>query len=277
MEIEEIDFKNKLKNLPTIYYVNLDNRIDRREYMESQFDRWKISNYKRVSSTKYLVSEINHWRYCFDGEIYNYGKCPHSTANAITHVEMIKTWLETTNDPYMIMMEDDYDLNLIEYWHFDWNYLMNHIPYDWDCIQLGFECRDEVKFFLHPKPEKNTYFGACMITRSHAEKIVKLHYKNNKYNLSMKTADYSYIKEGQSACVDYIICSTGKTYCIPLITCNVEFGSFEDNVDNYVDYHDECRKLYYHWWKYEKNNFTLEEFFTYNKDNDYKMIKKVYV
>lgn len=276
MEIQEIDLKNKLKGLPTIYYVNLDNRIDRKNYMECQFKKLGITNFKRISATKYLASEIIHWKHCFDGEVYNHGKCPHSTANTLTHLEMIKEWLENTSEPYMLMMEDDYDLSLVEYWHFDWNYLMSRIPYDWDCIQIGFESKDEIKFFLHPKPEKNTYFGACMITRSHAEKIIRMHYKNYKFNLDMKTADITYITEGNSACVDYFICSTGRTYCIPLITCNVDFGSFEDNVDNYVDYHDESRKLYYWWWKTQRDKYSLDEFFTYNKHNDCEMTKKVY-
>ena len=51
-------------------------------------------------------------------------------------LETIKYWLETTDEKHLILMEDDFDLNLIEYWHFNWEYLMSNIPYDWDCIQL---------------------------------------------------------------------------------------------------------------------------------------------
>lgn len=277
MEIPEIDLSNKLKNLPTVHYVNLDNRLDRKDYMESQFKKWGISNYKRISATKYLASEINHWRYCFDGDVYSNGKSPHCTGNTLTHLEMIKDWLENTNEPYMLMMEDDYDLSIIEYWHFDWNYLMSRLPYDWDCIQIGFESNNEIKFFLHPKPDKDTYFGACMITRSHAEKIIRLHYKNGKFDLNMKTSDLLYINDGSSACVDYFICSTGRTYCIPLITCNVDLGTGENNILNYIDYHDESRKLYYWWWETQRDKYTLDEFFTYNKPNDLRMTEKIYL
>jgi hypothetical protein len=31
-------------------------------------------------------------------------------------------------------MEDDTDLSLVKYWHFDWEYFMNNIPYDWDAV-----------------------------------------------------------------------------------------------------------------------------------------------
>ena len=40
-----MNLKNKLKNFPHIYYTNLDNRTDRRDYMEEQFDYWKLPFY----------------------------------------------------------------------------------------------------------------------------------------------------------------------------------------------------------------------------------------
>ena len=52
-----MNLENKLKNIPPIYYINLDHRNDRRDYMESQFKYWNIENYKRISASKYLVSE----------------------------------------------------------------------------------------------------------------------------------------------------------------------------------------------------------------------------
>jgi len=39
----------KLKNLPPIYYINLDGQPDRVEYMEDQFKYWEIKNYTRIS------------------------------------------------------------------------------------------------------------------------------------------------------------------------------------------------------------------------------------
>ena len=38
-----MDLDNKLKGMPHVYYFNLDNRTDRRQYMEKQFDRWVLS------------------------------------------------------------------------------------------------------------------------------------------------------------------------------------------------------------------------------------------
>ena len=41
---------HKLKGLPPIYYLNLDEHSERRKYMEDQFEYWEIKNYTRISA-----------------------------------------------------------------------------------------------------------------------------------------------------------------------------------------------------------------------------------
>jgi hypothetical protein len=271
-----MDLKNKLKNLPTIYYINLDNRIDRKEYMESQFDKFKISNFKRISGSKYLGSEIESWKHVFVGNNRSINKYfPSYIGNGITHLEMIKKWLETTNDEYMIMMEDDYDLSLIDYWHFDWEYLMNNIPYDWDCIQIGFESTEYINFYLHPKVPLITFFGACMINRRYAEKLISIHYDKEKVILNKKTNRLFDEICGNVLDTDYFMCENGKTYCIPLITCNTEISSYEQGVFIERDWCKKSRKLYYDWWMNDRDKFSLRDFFVYGKLHDNLMRKYI--
>ena len=40
----------KLKGLPPIYYINLDDQPERKIYMETQFKYWEIENYTRISA-----------------------------------------------------------------------------------------------------------------------------------------------------------------------------------------------------------------------------------
>ena len=93
--------------------------------------------------------------------------------NAISTLDMIKHWLTTTNEKHLLLMEDDYDYRFVKYWHFDWEYLMNHIPFDWDCIQLGFENEHEIPCFLHPIRSHHDY-GPVLINRPYAEKLMRL-------------------------------------------------------------------------------------------------------
>ena len=265
-----MNLKDKLKGLPTIYYTNLDHRKDRRAYMESQFDYWRIKNYHRISSSKYLSAEEYKWQHLVLDEFLSFGSA--AVANSITHLEMIRNWLENTNDEYMIMMEDDYDLSLIEYWNFDWEYLMNHIPENWDCIQLGFENPHIIQFFLHPVYH-NHGFGPCLINRDYAKKIIKLHCFEDKFKLNITSNDIRYKRV--FGMVDSFILEDGKTYSIPLITNNPDLGSDYDLTGKTREWFEECRNLYYSWWKNEHYKFLLEDFFTYGKPNDYQMTKKV--
>ena len=53
---------DKLKGIPSIYYLNLDSEVDRRGYMEKQFDKWNLTNVKRFSGSKYLVDDYDNWK-----------------------------------------------------------------------------------------------------------------------------------------------------------------------------------------------------------------------
>ena len=268
-----MNLNDKLKGIPNIYYLNLDDAVDRKIYMESQFDYWKITNYYRVSTTKFSVSNIDEWKSSISNEknyILNY----RYTSIFINHINMIKNWLETTNDSYMIMMEDDYDLSLINYWNFDWEYLMKNLPYDWDCIQLGFESFSHINFFLHPKLP-DTYFGCCLINRNYAEKLLRLYYKNGKYIVDYEINNIKHLfdTEWAKGTLDYSICENGKVYCIPLIPQNPQYTpKATDNKNEYFSY---IHNLYSNWWKYEHHNFPVEDFFTYNKPTDFLMTKKI--
>lgn len=254
-----MDLNNKLKGIPHIYYLNLDNRVDRKEYMENQFERWNITNYTRVSQTKYLASELKKWIRLVDNfkDIKKMSGRLDGLANTITHIDFLSFWLKSTNDENLILMEDDYDLSLIEYWHFDWEYLMNNIPYDWDCIQLGYESNIEIKFFLCTKPISGTFFGPCMLNRRYVEKLVNLYYdqQNNIFTI---------FKKNQFFNLDFSICENGKCYCLPLITTNNDLKSGEDSVERIHLHHVQSRKLYYFWWKTQRDKITLEEFFNLN-------------
>jgi hypothetical protein len=255
----------KLKNFPHIYCLNIDSRDDRWQYMESQFQYWNM-NYTRVSASKYLASNSKEWSSIIHGSVKNIPA--YVVGTAVSHFEMLKAWLNESTDEYVVLMEDDYDLNLLNYWNFDWDYLMSRLPYDWDCIQLGFETQTYIPFFLHPKT-RASYFGPVMITRDYAEKILDLHTIGDKYCLN-KTVSDQVFKES-SITVDYFIGHTGNTYCIPLITTNTDSPSTEFSTNIYREHHNLCRKYYYWWWLSKHKKFTLDDFFTYGKSNDTQM------
>ena len=258
--------KGRLRNFPHIYYVNLDNRKDRRIYMEDQFQQWRLE-YTRVSSSNYAESKVQDWSHKIDGKCKNLPV--YVVGNAITHLEFMKDWLSTSTDPFLCLMEDDYDLNLIQYWNFNWDYLMNRIPYDWDCLQIGFESTKFIPFFLHPKLN-HSYFGPVILQRDYVEKILDLHSSGDKWKFLGNIGDSKF--NSTAATVDYFIGHTGRTYSISLITTNDKLTSGENSVTINRIHHTKSRNAYYHWWAKEHKKFSLDEFFTYGKENDHKMV-----
>ena len=146
---------------------------------------------------------------------------------------------------------------------------MNRIPYDWDCLQIGYESTKFIPFFLHPKLN-HTYFGPVILQRDYVEKILDLHSDGDKWNFEKVLGDKKFNKSAGT--VDYFIGHTGRTYCIPLITTNDTLTSGENGVMINRIHHKHSRRAYYHWWMTQHNKFSLDDFFTYGKVNDHKMI-----
>ena len=266
-----MNLNNKLKGLPPICCLTLDERPDRQEYTETQYDHWGIKNYTKVSGSKYQASNYDEWK---DLVILNsfddYKRKNHHLIEisiSLTYLLTIKNWLETTNDQYLILMEDDYDLSFIEYWHFDWNYLMNNIPYDWDCIQMSFENEKLFPCYLHPIISGHGT-GGSLINRRYAEKLISLYYKDGKFDFSKKICNSKFLGNSNIT-MDYISGHSGKTYCIPLFDVNPRIGSYAKNIlrsdrDDLLFSYKACKK----WWTKLRDVYTLEEFFTYGKWND---------
>lgn len=262
-----MDLDNKLKGFPKVHFFNLDNRNDRREWMVDQFDYYGIE-YERVSGTKYLASESSKWKHLIK-DIEEYKLLVPIAANAVSHLDFLKRWFRESNDPYVLLMEDDYDIRLIDYWHFDWQTVLGRLPYDWDCLQMGFENPDGMRFHLHPIEAAHD-FGPVLLRRSFVEKLLDLHCVGDQYKLVNTVANAAWNRQADvagSGTVDYFMVHTGRTYCLPLITINANFGSFENNSIIQKFYRSEgdilARNTQYFWWQHERDRFTLDEFFTY--------------
>ena len=203
----------KLKNFGPVYYLNLDGQPERKIYMEAQFKYWEIENYERISAYDGRdddLSEILKGRYpdnMSGGEV----------GCTTSHLKAIKHFLETSDAPYAIIMEDDCSLDLARFWNFTWTDFVSKVPYDWDVIQIAVICTGDVNIKIH-KRFINEFSTACyMITRHHAEKMMKLHVRGDKYRLDNGVRP--------RAVADDLLYNSGNTYALPLLLYRVELGS----------------------------------------------------
>lgn len=242
----------KAKGFPEVYYINLDDKLDRRQYMETQFEYWGIEKYTRISACDGReddLSDIISGRY---PENMNPGEVGCTTS----HLKALKQWLETSDEDHLIMMEDDCDISTIAHWGFTWKNFATCLPYDFDVVQLAIINPQQVTVRLH-KRFVNDFSTACyLITRHHAEKLVKLHCRDDKFKLDQGVKP--------RAVADDLIYNSGNTYAIPLFLYKIDLGSDIHDVHIEVFHKGSYNGL----WQFWKNSAPLVEdwgpFFDYD-------------
>ena len=203
----------KLNNFGPIYCLNLDGQPDRWQYMEDQFKYWEIKDYTRISAydgREDDLSDIIRGKY---PEMMTSGEIGCTTS----HLKALQHWMETSDSPYAVIMEDDCNLDLVKFWNFTWDDFFCRIPYDWDVVQIAIICTGDLHVKLH-KRFVNDFSTACyIITRHHAEKLLRHHVRGDKYKLD------NGVKPRPVA--DDLIYNSGNTYSIPLLLYKIELGS----------------------------------------------------
>ena len=203
----------KLQGMPPIYYLNLDGQPERKQYMEDQFKYWEIKNYERVSAYDGRdddLSDIIKGRYpdnMSSGEV----------GCTTSHLKALKHYLETSDAPCAVIMEDDVDLQIVKNWNFTWKDFYSLVPYDYDVIQLAIICTGPLHVALHKRFVNDFSTASYMITRHHAEKIVKHHVSKDKYKLDQGVKP--------RAVADDLIYNSGNTFSIPLFLYRIALGS----------------------------------------------------
>jgi len=241
----------KLKNIGPIYYLNLDGQPERKQYMEDQFKYWGIENYERVSAYDGRdddLSDIIKGRY---PEIMTSGEIGCTTS----HLKAIKHWYETSDSPYAIIMEDDVDLQLVRFWNFTWADFAAKVPYDYDVVQLAIICTGDIHVRLHKRFVNNFSTAAYMITRHHAEKLIRLHVRGEKYKLDQG------VKPRPVA--DDLIYNSGNTFSIPLLLYRIELGSsiHPDHIDSF---HRASHDGILNFWEHQGHDMSIDDLMTYD-------------
>jgi hypothetical protein len=227
---------DKLRNLPPIYYINLDDQTNRRAYMEAQFKYWNIQDYTRISAYDGRESDL--------GEIL-VGKYPDNVTSGeigcvTSHLKAIKHWYDTSDSPYALFLEDDVELSIARFWNFTWTEFFCRVPYNWDCLQLAVICTGDVHVQVHTRFVNDFSTAAYVINRSYAEKLIRLHVRDNKYKLDQGVKP--------RAVGDDLIYNSGVTYACPLFLYKTELGSsiHEDHVEIF---HQTNYQAILHFWK----------------------------
>ena len=241
----------KLKNFGPVYCINLDGQPERWQYMKNQFDYWEVKDYTRISAYDGREDDLS--------DIIK-GKYPENMSSGevgctTSHLKAMKHYLETSDSPYAIMMEDDCSLDLVKFWNFKWSDLYAYLPYDYDVVQLAIICTGDIHVRLH-KRFVNDFSTACyIISRYHAEKLVRLHCRGDKYKLDQG------VKPRPVA--DDLIYNSGNSFAIPLLVYKFELGSSIHPV--HVDvYHKQNYEAQVNYWTQNGANIDIADYMNYD-------------
>ena len=240
----------KLENFGPIYYINLDDQPERKEFMESQFEYWDIKDYTRISAYDGRNDDLS--------DIIK-GKYPENVSTSevgcvTSHLRAINHWYNTSDSPYAVIMEDDC-LFISQYWDFTWKEFISRAPYGWDVLQLAVISTGNLHLQIH-RHQMNEFSTACyVITRHHAEKLLKNHIVGDKYRLDQN------IKPRMVA--DDLIYNSGLTFTTPLFLYKLELGStiHEDHIDTFHRASYEGLKFF---WENKGSELPVEQITFYN-------------
>ena len=246
----------KLKNFGPVYCINLDGQPERWEYMQSQFDYWEIQDYTRISAYDGRDDDLS--------DILA-GKYPDNMTGGeigctTSHLKAMKHFLDNSDAPYAVMMEDDCSLDLVQFWNFTWKDFYTNFPYDWDVVQIAIICTGDIHTKLH-KRFVNDFSTACyVISRHHAEKLV-LHHCRGGY-----TGKQTYkLDQGVKprAVADDLIYNSGNSFAIPLLVYKFELGSSIH--PNHIDaYHKQNYQAQVNFWTQNGANIDIKDYMNYD-------------
>ena len=231
----------KLKGLPHIYYINLDEQPERKDYMENMFRYWGVENYTRISAYDGREDDL--------GDILK-GRYPDNMSSgevgcSTSHLKAIKHFLENSDASCALIMEDDCDINTVSHWSFTWKDFFCKIPYDYDIVQLAVINPAQVHMKMHRR-FVNDFSTACyLIHRRYGQKLMDLHVRGDKYKLDNGVKP--------RAVADDLVYNSGNTFAIPLFLYTMDLGSsiHDDHLDVF---HKSSYEGLWNFWKTDSTN-----------------------
>ena len=136
-------------------------------------------------------------------------------------------WYNSNKSEHCIIMEDDLCLDSMKYWNFDWDYLMENLPCNWDCIQLYASSFNKLNLNLTHR-HNGCHGSACfMVTRHYVEKLIKMFCYEDKYKIQYNYgydggAKWNTFSKIQPTSPDFVPYNIGVTYTFPIFTVNVD-------------------------------------------------------
>lgn len=258
----ELITAEKLKNIPRIIFkTSSDNSL-----MEEELSLWNITNYKRHQE-KYTTENYKDWK----DLIIDVGlmQTPEELSEAVNTIDAIVEWYDTTDEKYCIICTDNISFKNVKHWPFDWTFLMQQLPYNWDCIQLFAYSKQMLRMHVHPWVKSSMGHQCFMITRYFAKRIKHFHYIDKKFKLHYPSPDKS-VPMDVYGNLNSFFYDLGITYTFPVFSVCTDLENLSAAAAHGAKYDlpELCSEGIEYWWEDKGPMYSNFELFHYKKGED---------
>jgi len=242
----------KLSELNSVYYLSLEESIDRRNNLEDALKKHGVKNIIPIISKRFSESDdVVTGKYVDTLNDGTKGCC-------VSHLKAIKHWYENTDEDYGFFCEDDLSLDTVDYWNFTWKEFVDTLPEDWGCVQMLPIRGDFGDIKIRDRLWDDWSVTAYIMKRDYAKYIIDNYIRDNIYHLELKDVEIQPLIE------NILYTSAGKVYTIPMFVEDVSFTSTFEGGDGDVKDGQKRNHYYTHdyiinWWKDNGNTRTVEE------------------
>lgn len=253
---------NNLENFPPVYYVTLEDSIDRQKELEQQFEKYGVTP-KAIKSKRF--SESND---VITGK-YVYQLTGPTQGCVVSHLKAIRTWYESNESEYAFFCEDDLSLKTVDYWNFKWEEFIERLPEDCECVQLMTIRGDFDEINFRDRKWDDWSETAYIINRDYAKKLIDSYCIGDTFHLELKNLDVMPIGE------NILFTNIGKVYTFPLFVENTDISTTDINdielKEGQKPNHVYSSEYVYDWWKQNGKSKPIDELMRINP------IKKTFV
>lgn len=241
------EHQKKLNGFPPIFVVSLNESEQRRLNLFVQFQKYKVTDYHF-----FIVERYHEYGWNFYGRLFD-SVLPCSLGPTTSHILINEYWTKNTHHEYVLILEDDVDLDIVELWNFKWKDFVNSLPKDWECVQLSVmtENPDNIQFTIKERYNREYGCQAYLIKRQYAEELARRYRRKDGFFLDMPGADIKYGPDDIQflylyPLVENIVYNTiGKVYSIPLFFEHLEDSETTMTGLEKESYREKCRKNLY--------------------------------
>lgn len=228
-----------------IYYINLESREDRNEYMKDQFLKLGIPNYNRINA------------YTKDKVIYRPNKNfldmkLEDFSTTYSHIYAIKNFIEYGENDYCLILEDDVDLSNLNKINFNFKEIFNSSKCE--CLQLSISSREDLRPVFVPHRRTNWDFGciAYIINKDYGKKILKKYLDINTLRIDnfISKKYYEYRDGFYKNSLPYtenIVYGEGKVLSWPLFSYTMSGSSLNNESEN-IRQNLRTKKMFDEYW-----------------------------